>query len=153
MENRISTLEEMILFYVGDTPCGVDIRDVQEIKRVSEVTKVYGAPNVIKGVINLRGEIVSVLDLRTKFGIDSCEVTGKEHVMIFPYEGEQVGVIVDSVEDVITVDPSFIQSVPSNMAKDRGDLFSVVYQMEDSIVSIVSTTMLLVPENSEEASR
>lgn len=139
--------EEIILFSVGTTICGIPLKEVQEIKKVSLITHVYGAPELIRGVINLRGQIVSVLDMRIRFGVDASPITGSEHIMILPWNGEIVGVLVDAVDDVISVEDSQLMAVPPNMNKEKRDLFEAVYQLDDKIISIVRKNEILSIDN------
>ncbi len=135
--------EEIILFSVGDTICGIPLKEVQEIKKVSVITHVYGAPKLVLGVINLRGQIVSVLDMRIRFGLEKQPISGSENIMILPWNGEIVGVLVDAVDDVVLVDKSQLMAVPSNIDSDKRTLFEAVYQLGDIIVSIVRKKEIL----------
>jgi len=145
----ITDINEMILFTVGDTSYGVDIRGVQEIKKLSELTRVYGSSNIVHGVVNLRGAIVSVLDGRLLLGGDS-KITDnkKQRVIVLPFKEEQVGLLVDDIDDVITIERDRILPVPTNMDKKAGELFEAVYQIDGDVISIINREKLLEPTES-----
>jgi len=103
---------EFLTFALGTEEYGVDILKVQEIRGYDAVTRLPDAPDYIKGVINLRGLIVPVVDMRVKFRLAKCEY-GPTTVMIVLTVGSRVvGMVVDSVSDVMRLDPAQIRAVP-----------------------------------------
>lgn len=141
--NDTDTMGELILFKIGALYCGVDILHVQEIKKIASISRVYGAAPYIRGVINLRGQIVTIFDVRSRFGVDELPLGGEQRGMIVPWRGEQVGLLVDQVEDIITIDPDKLTAVPSNMDKRYAAYFSNVYRTEEMIISILDVETLL----------
>ena len=103
---------EFLTFTLGAEEYGVDIRKVQEIRGYDTVTRIPDAPDFIKGVINLRGTIVPIIDLRLKFKLGSAEYTPFTVVIILNISDRVVGVVVDSVSDVIQLDPEEIREAP-----------------------------------------
>lgn len=138
-----TTLKEVILFNISDILCGLNIHDVLEIKKVVDITTVYGAPDVVRGVINLRGQIVTVLDVRKRFNLQSLESSSDERVIIVPVGGEQVGLLVDSVDDVIQINDDDELPVPPNMNPEIARYFATVFQWGDRIVSLVALDELV----------
>ena len=109
---------EFLTFALGHNEYGIEILKVQEIRRYERVTPIVNAPNFIKGVINLRGIIVPIIDLRMKFlsgqfGFDEFTV-----VIILNLGTRIVGIVVDSVSDVIQLDPDSIREAPSLSSVD-----------------------------------
>jgi len=103
---------EFLTFALGTEEYGVDILKVQEIRGYDAVTRLPDAPDYIKGVINLRGLIVPVVDMRVKFRLAKCEY-GPTTVMIVLTVGNRVvGMVVDSVSDVMRLEPAQIRAVP-----------------------------------------
>lgn len=139
----IDTMRELILFKIGALYCGVDVLEVQEIKKISSISRVYGAAPYIRGVINLRGQIVTIFDVRSRFGVDEIPLGGEQRGMIVPWRGEQVGLLVDQVEDIITIDPDRLTLVPSNMDKRYAGFFTQVYRTDEMIISILNVETLL----------
>lgn len=119
MTNKaIVTPHEFLTFALGPNEYGIEILKVQEIRRCERVTHIVNAPKFIKGVINLRGIIVPIIDLRMKFfagksGFDEFTV-----VIILNLETRVVGIVVDSVSDVIQLDPDSIREAPSLSSVD-----------------------------------
>jgi len=106
------TGQEFLTFALGNEEYGIDILKVQEIRGYDKVTQIVNAPGFIKGVINLRGTIVPIIDLRLKFRLGSAEYTAFTVVIILNVSNRVVGVVVDSVSDVIQLDPEEIREAP-----------------------------------------
>jgi len=106
------TGQEFLTFALGNEEYGIDILKVQEIRGYEKVTQIVNAPGFIKGVINLRGTIVPIIDLRLKFKLGSAEYTPFTVVIILNLSSRIVGVVVDSVSDVIQLDPEEIREAP-----------------------------------------
>lgn len=104
---------EFLTFTLGQEEYGIDILKVQEIRGYERVTRIVNAPEFIKGVINLRGTIVPIIDLRLKFQLGSAEYTPFTVVIILNLQDRVVGVVVDSVSDVIQLAPEDIREAPS----------------------------------------
>ena len=103
---------EYLTFRLDTEEYGIDILKVQEIRGYDTVTKIAGAPAFIKGVINLRGVIVPIIDLRIKFSLGEARYDEFTVVIILNLAGRTVGAVVDSVSDVLELDPAQIKAVP-----------------------------------------
>ena len=103
---------QFISFAIGDDQYGVDIMAVREIKGWSDITHLPKQPEYVRGVLNLRGAIVPIVDLRCRFGQGLTETTPLHIVIIVQIGGRQVGLIGDRVLDIVSVDTSQIQPVP-----------------------------------------
>ena len=103
---------ELLTFTLGNEEYGIDILKVQEIRGYDAVTKIANSPEFIKGVVNLRGTIVPVVDMRIKFGLGNVEYNQFTVVIILNVSGRVVGMVVDSVSDVITLAPGQIKPAP-----------------------------------------
>jgi len=103
---------EFLTFTLGQEEYGIDILKVQEIRGYERVTRIVNAPDFIKGVINLRGTIVPIIDLRLKFKLGSAEYTPFTVVIILNLQERVVGAVVDSVSDVIQLSPDEISEAP-----------------------------------------
>ena len=102
-------------FRVGRETYGVPITSLHEIVRVPEITSVPDAPDYVEGVINLRGKIVSVVDLRKRFGKTASAVDRKNRILVVEHNGRLVGMIVDSASEVIKIPESEIEDAPTVM--------------------------------------
>ena len=106
------TGREYLTFTLGDEEYGIDILMVQEIRSYETVTKIANLPDFIKGVINLRGVIVPVIDMRIKFQLDNVVYNPFTVVIVLNVCGRVVGMVVDSVSDVIALTPEKIRAMP-----------------------------------------
>jgi purine-binding chemotaxis protein CheW len=110
--SKSDTGSEFLTFALGNEEYGIDILKVQEIRGYEKVTHIVNAPAFIKGVINLRGIIVPIIDLRLKFALGSAEYTQFTVVIILSLSSRVLGVVVDSVSDVIQLNADEIREAP-----------------------------------------
>jgi purine-binding chemotaxis protein CheW len=103
---------EFLTFTLGKEEYGIDILKVQEIRGYDAVTAIANMPEFIKGVINLRGTIVPIVDLRIKFNLSAVQYDQFTVVIILNLTGRIVGIVVDSVSDVLTLEPEQIRAAP-----------------------------------------
>ncbi len=101
---------QVVGFRIGEETFGVRISSVREIVRVPEITAVPNAPDYIEGVINLRGKIIPVMDLRKRFGIKNVEPNKKNRILVVELESKVVGLIVNSASEVLKIPPADIES-------------------------------------------
>ncbi|MGQ9473595.1 MAG: chemotaxis protein CheW [Candidatus Caldatribacteriaceae bacterium] len=120
---------QLVAFQLGEESYGVDIAQVQEIIRMQPVTKVPGAPTFVEGVINLRGRVIPVLDLRKRFNLPARQDTKDTRIVVVEVPPHTVGMIVDAVDEVLRINeekvepPSpFIASVDTEYLKGVGKL-------------------------------
>jgi len=116
MEARTATREasrEVLVFALGGEEYGVDILKVQEIRGYEKVTTIPAAPAYLKGVVNLRGIIVPVIDMRIKFGMADPKYDAFTVVIILRVSGRVIGIVVDGVSDVIHLAPSEVKAAPA----------------------------------------
>ncbi len=137
-------------FYVGDILLGVDIRQVQEINRQLTVTEVPQSPDYIRGVINLRGEVTTVADLRKILGLPPSEITREGRNLIVTSQGESIGFLVDRLSDILTLRNDQISPPPTNVDGIAGRFFTGVHTMESEIVVILDIEEALNERNREE---
>jgi purine-binding chemotaxis protein CheW len=118
---RSQSAAEYLSFRLGAEEYGIDILRVQEIRSYEEPTRIANAPNFIKGVVNLRGVIVPVVDLRIKLGCEKVEYNGFTVVIVLNVRGRVVGAVVDSVSDVLELAGEQIKPAPEmSLAVDTG---------------------------------
>ena len=103
---------EYLSFKLGSEEYGIDILKVQEIRGYEPPTRIANAPHFIKGVVNLRGVIVPVVDLRLRFGLDDVQYNSFTVVIVLNVAGRTVGMVVDSVSDVLELDPAQVRAAP-----------------------------------------
>lgn len=134
---------ELATFHVGDVLIGIDICNVREINRNLELTRVPQAANGVRGVINLRGDVVTVLDLRVMLDLEPQDVTRRSRNIVITSEDEHIGLLVDSVSDVIAVDSSRLDPPPGNLNGLDDRFFSHVIRLETELLLVLDTAELL----------
>ncbi|PYP86518.1 MAG: chemotaxis protein CheW [Candidatus Angelobacter sp. Gp1-AA117] len=134
---------QIVGFRIGRETFGVRISHVHEIVRVPDITAVPESPEYVEGVINLRGKIISVVDLRKRFGEKTITRTKKNRILVVEVETKMVGLIVDSASEVLKIPESAID-LPPNVFED-GELNYVtgVGKMGDRLVILVDLTRIL----------
>ena len=138
-EKRKNNLEnrEIALFYIGEILCGIDTVYIREINKITNITKVYPPSTFIRGVVNLRGEIVTMIDLHAKFGFEIIEDFSGMNNLVVRYRDENIGLLVDNVQDVIAAEPEHIAESPANIEGVTGSFFEGVYMLEKELVAIL----------------
>lgn len=138
-----SIMLELATFYVGEALCGINILNIQEINKHTEVTIVPQAPDYVKGVLNLRGKIVTIIDLGKKLGLDPVRSGKDNRNIIVESNEEQIGLFVESISDVLTADPSKIEPPPSNIIGSQGRFFTGVFKTENKLIGILDIDKIL----------
>jgi len=134
---------ELATFYVGNALCGMDILKVQEINKLMEMTKVPQSPDYMLGILNLRGQIVTIIDLGQKLGLGAAELSGESRNIIINAPGEHVGLLVSRISDVVMADPDKIEPAPANMSGIQGSFFIGVYKTENKLIGILDVREVL----------
>jgi purine-binding chemotaxis protein CheW len=146
-----SDLVQFISFTIGDDYYGVDIIAVREIKGWSEITRLPEQPAYMRGVLNLRGAIVPVIDLRCRFGQGMTEPTPL-HVLIVVLIGQQlVGLLADSVSDIVAVDPAGIKPVPRVAQHEGAGVLSGIATVDGKMITLIDLDRLLTATEAEAA--
>ena len=138
---------ELATFYIGDSLCGMDILKVQEINKLLEMTTVPLAPDYVKGILNLRGQIVTVIDLGSKLNLADTVTTGETRNIIVNYDGEYIGLLVDKIGDVERTAEDEIEAPPANIGNIQGRYFEGVFKKEKSLIGILNVEEILKDEN------
>jgi purine-binding chemotaxis protein CheW len=134
--------KQYVTFLVGDRAYGVDIVSVREIKQWSPTTALPNQPHYMRGVLNLRGTIVPVHDLRARFG-DPLTDAAETHVVVIVWIGEQtVGVLVDAVSDIITVSAEDIRPVPGGDGDMDRSAINGLVSTESGMVALLDLDAL-----------
>ncbi|MFO7726734.1 MAG: chemotaxis protein CheW [Desulfonatronovibrio sp.] len=134
-------------FYVGQALCGIDIGLVQEINKQVLSTTVPHSPEYVMGIMNLRGKIVTIIDLGKKLGIESAaEITEDTRIIIVGSRDEYIGLLVNKVTDVVVAEWEHVSPPPSNIKGARGKFFNGVYRSKNKLVAILNVEEVLVNE-------
>lgn len=130
--------QQFITFTLGEEEYAIDIMVVREIKGWTDTTMIPNAPPHVRGVINLRGIIVPIFDLRARFGVGLTVPTSMHVVIIVAAGSRTVGLLVDTVSDIISVDPKAIRPVPEMGLPSEDQYLDGLVTIEDRMVTLVS---------------
>lgn len=148
---NVSPSVQFIIFAIGDEQYGVDIMAVREIKGWVDITHLPKQPTYVRGVLNLRGAIVPIMDLRCRFG-QGLTTTSPLHIMIIvQIEGRQIGLIGDRVLDIVSVDVAEIQKVPRASAGAATDFLAGLVTHDNSMIALIDLPGLLAIDNTGDA--
>jgi purine-binding chemotaxis protein CheW len=146
-ETAITTLREFLAFKLGTEEYGIDILRVQEIRSYEEPTRLANSPPFIKGVVNLRGVIVPIVDMRLKFNLEQINYDSFTVVIVLNIGARVVGMVVDAVSDVITLTPDQLRPVPSfNSSIDSQHLLAIGAVAERMLILVDIEKLMTSPE-------
>jgi purine-binding chemotaxis protein CheW len=151
-EQATDALHQFISFAIGDDQYGVDIMAVREIKGWSQINPLPGQPDYMRGVLNLRGAMVPIVDLRCRFGQGTTEATPLHVVIVTQICGRPVGLLADQVLDIVDVDPSRIQPVPRIAEAAQSDFLSGLVNIDSGMVALIDLPRLLTVSMADGAS-
>ncbi|HTY09824.1 MAG TPA: chemotaxis protein CheW [Bacteroidota bacterium] len=139
-------LLQLVSFKIGEEEFGVDILKVQEINRMLEVTRVPNAPEYVDGVINLRGKVIPIIDLRRRFGMERREKDKNTRIVVVELEGKVVGFVVDAVSEVLRIPKSVTEPPPPIVAGIETDYITAVGKLEDRLLILLDLEKVLLKE-------
>ena len=139
----VTTLREFLAFKLGAEEYGIDILRVQEIRSYEAPTRIANAPSFIKGVVNLRGVIVPIVDMRLKFNLDTVNYDSFTVVIVLNIAGRVVGMVVDAVSDVITLTPEQLRPVPQFNSNIDSDHLLAIGAIDDRMLILVDIEKLM----------
>ncbi|KAF1077595.1 chemotaxis protein CheW [Halodesulfovibrio sp. MK-HDV] len=136
-------LMQLVTFSIGEEEFGVDILKVQEIIRTMEITKVPKAPVFVEGVINLRGKVIPIIDLRRRFGLSSKEHDKHTRIIVIEINNMIVGFVVDSVSEVLRIPAGTVEPPPAVVAGMESEYISGVGKLQDRLLILLDLDRLL----------
>jgi len=134
---------QWVTFRLDDETYGINVMQVQEVLRYTEIAPVPGAPIYVLGIINLRGNVVTVIDTRQRFGLKVDEVTDNTRIVIIEAEGQVVGILVDSVSEVVYLRQSEIETTPSVGNEESAKFIQGVCNKNGELLILVELDKLL----------
>lgn len=144
---QVEATEHLVTFLVGAEEYGVDVRLVQEIIRVPAVTAVPRAPAFVRGVVNLRGRIIPVIDLKTKLGLGQVDAAQRRaRVVVVRLKGRLVGLLVDGASQVLKVPVSVIEAAPEEVVEVESHFLRGVAKLHGRLIMLVDLLEVLAPE-------
>ncbi len=138
--------EQLVIFNVGDEVYGVDTSKVQEIIRMQAITHVPGAAPFVKGVINLRGRIIPVIELHQRFGLEARDPGRSSRIVVVETEGHVVGAVVDAVSEVLRIPTGCVEPPSPIVTGPDSDYIRGIAKLEGRLITLLQLDRLLTGE-------
>ncbi len=134
---------QVVSFKLGSEEYGVDIAQVQEINRMVAITHVPRAPQFMEGVINLRGQLIPIIDLRTRFAMERAEHTKNTRIVVTEIGTKRVGMVVDSVSEVLRLGTDAIEPAPEMITGVDTEYIRGVGKIEDRLIILLDLARII----------
>lgn len=134
---------QWVTFKLDNETYGINVMQVQEVLRYTEIAPVPGAPHYVLGIINLRGNVVTVIDTRSRFGLQSAEVDDSTRIVIIEAEKQVIGILVDSVAEVVYLRRSEIDNAPNVGTEESAKFIQGVSNRDNELLILVDLDKLL----------
>lgn len=142
-KGRKNDLLQLVTFHIGDEEFGVEILKVQEIIRMMGITRVPKAPAFVEGVINLRGKVIPIIDLRKRFGMATQDHDKHTRIIVIEISNVIVGFVVDSVSEVLRIPSSTVEPPPAIISGIESEYISGVGKLSDRLLILLDLDRLL----------
>ncbi|MCP4994512.1 MAG: chemotaxis protein CheW [Gammaproteobacteria bacterium] len=137
---------QLVTFRLEEETYGINVMQVQEVLRVTEIAPVPGAPPYVLGIINLRGNVVTVIDTRSRFGLPFGDIDDSSRIVIIESDKQVVGILVDSVAEVVELRPTEIDSAPNVGNEESSRYIQGVATRENKLLIVVDLNKLLTED-------
>lgn len=142
----LSEVEQLVVFDLAGEQYGVNIQVVQEIIRMQNITRVPKTHDFVEGIINLRGKVIPVLDLRKRFSLTISEVNAETRIVVIEISGVIIGMIVDAVQEVLRIPQSSIEPPSPIVANIDSDFIKGVGKLEDRLIIILDVNRIFTSQ-------
>ena len=146
VRSEAGELRQFISFSVGEEEYGLELLRVKEVIRIREITWLPKAPSFVKGIINLRGDVIPIIDLRDKFGLEPKEATSTTRVIVVEVEGRLMGMVVDSASQVVRIPADQIDPPPPVLGGFSQEFITGVGKLEDKLIILLNADAVLTVE-------
>ncbi|WP_045480615.1 chemotaxis protein CheW [Vibrio owensii] len=141
---------QWVTFQLEEETYGINVMQVREVLRYTEIAPVPGAPDYVLGIINLRGNVVTVIDTRSRFGLLEGEVTDNTRIIVIESERQVIGILVDSVAEVVYLRSSEIDTTPSVGTDESAKFIQGVSNRDGKLLILVDLNKLLTDDEWDE---
>ena len=148
--NKNDEVLQWVTFKLETETYGINVMQVQEVLRYTEIAPVPGAPMYVLGIINLRGNVVTVIDTRSRFGLESADVTDNTRIVIIEAEKQVIGILVDSVAEVVYLRASEIDMAPNVGNDESAKFIQGVSNRDGELLILVDLNKLLSDDEWDE---
>lgn len=142
-KTETTELLQLVSFKIANEEFGVDILNVQEINKMTAITKVPNAPDFVEGVINLRGRVIPIIDLRTRLKLEKKEPDKDTRIIVVEISGKTVGFIVDAVKEVLRIPISITEAPPELVTGIDSEFIRSVGKLEDRLLILIDLEKVL----------
>jgi purine-binding chemotaxis protein CheW len=149
-ENNDDSIIQWVTFHLENEKYGIKVMQVQEVLRMTEIAPVPGAPHYVLGIINLRGNVVTVIDTRRRFGLPDAEADDETRIVIIEADNNVVGILVDSVAEVVDLRTTEIETAPNVGNDESSKYIQGVSSRDDELLILVDVNKLLSDEEWQE---
>ncbi len=139
-----------VTFHLQDEIYGVNVMQVQEVLRYTDIAPVPGAPLYVLGIINLRGNVVTVIDTRQRFGLAAADITEHSRIVIIEVDGQVLGILVDAVSEVVDLQQSGIEEAPNIGTEESAKFIQGVCHNNNRLLILVELDKMLTEEELSE---
>ncbi len=135
--------KQLVVFELSSELFGVDIAAVESIIKMQPITRIPQSPDFVEGVINLRGKVLPVIDLRLRFGLPAVELTKNNRIMVITLGGTEVGMIVDGVSEVLSITDEEVEPPPAMVTSVNSTFITGIAKIENRLVILLDLRKIL----------
>lgn len=147
-KNEEEKLETWVTFALGNESFGLPVSSVKEILRAGFITRVPHAPSSVRGVTNMRGRVLPVVDLNARLGLKESDITSLSRILVVESKGRLIGLLVDSVQQVLRLSLKAVQPAPPDIITAQSDYILGVYHLQDALVILLDVDRVLYIKDS-----
>lgn len=147
-EDKKPAEQERILylgFYLGKEVYALPLRELREVARLTRIRTVPGTPPSVAGLVNLRGKIICVLDVKTILGLPYPASSEQRFLIVLEGAAEPLGLVVDSIADIYSIEPDQIESPPATWPQDRAQFFVGTVRVQSGLMGLLDLERLVIP--------
>lgn len=145
-ETKENELLQLVTFRIGNEEFGFNIFQVREINKMMEVTQIPNSIGAVKGVVNLRGSVIPIVSLREKLGFSELDYTTSTRIIVVEYKNNNIGFIVDEVNEVLRIESSIIEAAPEMTANVESAFISGIAKLESRLLILLDLDRILIQE-------
>lgn len=141
--------QQLVLFDLANEAYGMDIGVVLEIIRMQQITRVPSTPEFVEGIINLRGNVIPVVDLRKRFNLPVMDQTVDNRIVVVDIDGQGIGMVVDAVQEVIRISTESIEPPSEAITTEESDYLLGIVKLDDRLIILLDMKKVLLTEEHE----
>ncbi|WP_299700199.1 chemotaxis protein CheW [uncultured Tateyamaria sp.] len=142
---------ELLTFKLSDQEYALDIMTVREIRGWTRATPMPLAPSFMRGVINLRGTVLPIMDLAERLGLPKCDQDDRSVIVVVQNEGSTIGLLVDAVSDIVTLDPKDMQTPPDSAVQNGRNVIAAITLLDNRMIRVLDLPYVIALPESDAA--